>query len=203
MSANDSTPAPPTSSFSGFTLFVATLALLIAIGAALAVAFRIEDTSNGLTASGTTMMSRSGSGSGATPGSMMGANGSPTGSSTTGGSSEVEEVDLIVKSDEEHAKRGPEGTWHDAFLPAGFTVQPGATVKVTVLNYDEGEHSFTSTQLGTNVTIAAGSPKSPAVTTFTFTAPTKAGSYTWHCALPCDPWAMSHMGYMRGAVTVA
>jgi heme/copper-type cytochrome/quinol oxidase subunit 2 len=76
-------------------------------------------------------------------------------------------------------------------------------VKVTVRNYDEGEHSFTSMQLGLNVTFPAGSAKQPSTTTFTFHAPTKKGSYLWWCALPCDPWAMSHVGYMRGYVAVA
>jgi hypothetical protein len=37
---------------------------------------------------------------------------------------------------------------------------------------------------------------------FTFKAPSQAGSYQWFCALPCDPWAMSHDGYMRGHITV-
>lgn len=193
MSADASTPSRPTSSYSGFALFVATLALLLAIGAILAVAFRIEGTGTHFSGSGTAM------GNGSTPGSMMGGG---TGA-VASGESQVEEVNLIVKSDEEQARRGPEGTWHDAFLPADFSVQPGATVKVTVLNYDEGEHTFTSTGLGTNATIAAGSATRPVATTFTFHAPTKAGSYMWFCALPCDPWAMSQMGYMRGLVTVA
>jgi hypothetical protein len=39
--------------------------------------------------------------------------------------------------------------------------------------------------------------------TFTFTAPKKAGRYQWWCAVPCDPWAMAHDGYMRGYVTVS
>ncbi|MGH2936900.1 MAG: hypothetical protein ACRDPE_02130 [Solirubrobacterales bacterium] len=74
---------------------------------------------------------------------------------------------------------------------------------MTVLNYDEGEHGFTSPQLGLNATFPAGSAKKPSRTTFTFRAPTSKGSYLWWCALPCDPWAMSHVGYMRGYVSVA
>ena len=187
MSVTPSTQPRQNPSYSGFALLVATMALLLSLGAVLAVAFRLDSSSNNFSSS-------------SMPGSMMGTTGS-SGSGSGGG--HTEEVNLIVKSDDEHAKRGPEGTWHDAFLPADFSVQPGATVKVTVLNYDEGPHSFTSSQLGTNVTIAAGSPDKPTVTTFTFRAPTKAGSYLWYCALPCDPWAMSHNGYMRGDVTVA
>ncbi|MBN9621711.1 MAG: hypothetical protein J0H06_01980, partial [Actinobacteria bacterium] len=140
---------------------------------------------------------------GGTHRSMMGGTeGNPPGGAVIGPGG-VEEVNLIVKSDEEHAKRGPEGTWHDAFLPADFSVDPGASVKVTILNYDEGEHSFTSPMLGLNVTVAAGTPAEPATTTFTFKAPARTGTYMWFCAKPCDPWAMSHFGYMRGFVRVA
>jgi plastocyanin len=161
----------------GFTLFVATLALIISIGAMLAVAFKLNDNGSSTVNSASMPMMSS-------------------------ARAAVENVKIVVKSDEEHAKKGPEGTWHDAFLPADFSVKPGSVVHVTVYNYDEGEHSFTSSSLGTNVTIAAGSESEPAVTTFTFRAPEKAGRYQWLCMLPCDPWAMSHDGYMRGYVSV-
>jgi plastocyanin len=118
----------------------------------------------------------------------------------------TEAVKLTIKSDDEHGKRGPDGKWHDAYLPANFTVHAGDKVTVTVDNYDEGSHTFTSSTLTTagvmNVMIPAGSEKSPHTTTFTFTAPATAGKYLWWCAMPCDPWAMSHIGYMRGYVTV-
>jgi plastocyanin len=126
------------------------------------------------------------------------ASASGTGTQTQG----AENVKLVIKSDEEKGKKGPEGTWHDAYLPADFSVKAGATVHVTVYNYDEGPHSFTAAQLGTNATIAAGTEDKPSKTTFTFTAPQKAGSYEWFCAMPCDPWAMSHEGFMKGRVTV-
>ena len=74
---------------------------------------------------------------------------------------------------------------------------------MTVRNYDEAAHTFTSTELGTNQMIAAGSAGSPSTTTFTVTAPTKRGRYQWHCMMPCDPWAMAHDGFMTGFVTVA
>jgi plastocyanin len=110
---------------------------------------------------------------------------------------------LSVKSDTEHAKRGPDGQWHDAFLPAGFVVKPGQKVTVTVHNYDSGPHTFTSPALGVNAIISGnGSMSAPQTVTFTFTAPTRPGRYQWWCATPCDPWAMSHNGYMRGFVTV-
>jgi plastocyanin len=171
-----------TKSERGFTLFVATLALLISFGALMAVAFKLNS-----------------NGDAATPQHAM----APPMASAEAPASTPEQISLTIKSDEEHAKKGPDGKWHDAYLPADFTVKPGATVEVTVSNYDEATHTFTSTGLGTNQMIAAGSATKPATTTFTFTAPTKKGSYEWHCMMPCDPWAMPHAGYMEGSVTVA
>jgi len=112
-------------------------------------------------------------------------------------------INVGVKADDEHGRLGPDGKWHDAFLPADFKVHPGAKVTVTVKNYDGGAHTFTSPSLAVNATLPAGSLSHPHQTTFTFTAPKKAGRYAWWCAIPCDPWAMSHDGYMRGYVTVA
>jgi plastocyanin len=115
-----------------------------------------------------------------------------------------EAVKLAVKADVEHARRGPDGKWHDAFLPADFTVHAGAQVTVTVTNYDSGPHTFTSPSLGVNAIIPGGGTlTAPHQMTFTFTAPKKAGKYQWWCAVPCDPWSMAHNGYMRGFVTVA
>jgi plastocyanin len=112
-------------------------------------------------------------------------------------------VKLVIKSDEEHAKKGSDGEWHDAYLPANFSVDPGQKVNVTIYNYDDAAHSFTSTTLGVNEVIQGGSETKPHKATFSFTAPTKAGKYEWWCALPCDPWAMEQKGFMRGEVTVA
>lgn len=118
----------------------------------------------------------------------------------------TESVKLTIKSDDEHGRRGPDGQWHDAYLPANFTVHAGDKVTVTVYNYDTGSHTFTSPTLSAagliNEMIPAGSENAPHKTTFTFTAPSQAGNYLWWCAMPCDPWAMAHIGYMRGYVTV-
>jgi plastocyanin len=156
----------------GFTQLAALFALLLSMASLLVVAFKTDN-------SGTQMAT-----------------------AATAAPSAVHNVKIVIKSDDEHGKLGPEGTWHDAFLPADFSVKAGETVRVTVYNYDEGEHSFTSSGLGTNVMIAAGTESKPAVTTFTFHAPKKAGSYLWICAMPCDPWAMNHDGFMRGYVMV-
>jgi plastocyanin len=112
-------------------------------------------------------------------------------------------VKMMVKADDEHGRLGPDKQWHDAFLPADIAVHAGAKVTVTVVNYDGGPHTFTSPAMGLNQIIpGGGSMSAPKTVTFTFTAPTKLGKYQWWCAVPCDPWAMAHDGYMRGVVTV-
>jgi plastocyanin len=112
-------------------------------------------------------------------------------------------VSIAVKADGEHGRLGPDGKWHDAFLPADFSVRAGAKVTITMVNYDSGPHSFTSPSMNVNQIIpGGGSLGTPTKATFTFTAPTKAGSYEWWCSVPCDPWAMKHDGYMRGVVKV-
>ena len=67
-----------------------------------------------------------------------------------------EAIKLLVKADDEHGRRGPDGTWHDAFLPADFTVHAGDKVTVTVENYDGGPHTFTSPAMGVNAMIPGG-----------------------------------------------
>jgi len=164
-------------SYSGFAMLAATFALLLSMTALLAVALKLNHNGN-------------------TPAA------SAAQAPTTAAAPAVENVKLVVKSDEEHAKKGSDGAYHDAYLPADFSVKAGATVKVTVYNYDDMPHTFTDPGLGTNVEIAAGDESKPSKTTFTFHAPQKAGSYEWFCALPCDPWSMSHKGFMRGDVKV-
>ena len=161
-----------------FTMLAATFAVLLSMAALLAVVMKVDNSGSTQSASAAT-------------------------ASTDGAAASPESVKLTVKSDEEEGKKGTDGAWHDAFLPADFSVKAGATVKVTVYNYDDMPHTFTSTGLGTNVEIAPGSEDKPSKTTFTFKAPDKAGSYEWYCALPCDPYSMVHFGFMKGHVTVA
>jgi plastocyanin len=114
-----------------------------------------------------------------------------------------ESLTIGIKADSEHGKLGPGKQWHDAFLPADFTVHAGATVTITLNNYDSGPHTFTSPSLGVNQIVGGGGTLgAPKTVTFTFKAPSKPGNYQWWCAVPCDPWAMAHDGYMRGHVTV-
>jgi len=108
---------------------------------------------------------------------------------------------ILVKSDVQHGKKGPDGKWHDAFLPADFSLKAGAKTQVTILNYDGGAHSLVSPSLNLNVVIPGAKGSTPGRVTFSLVAP-KSGRYDWWCGTPCDPWAMSHDGYMRGYVTV-
>lgn len=109
-------------------------------------------------------------------------------------------ITILVKSDSQHAKKGPDGKWHDAFLPASFAVKAGQKTTVTILNYDTGAHSLVSPSLNLNVKIPAAKGSKLGRVSFSFTAP-KSGRYDWWCGSPCDPWAMSHDGYMRGFIT--
>lgn len=151
----------------------------------------------GVNASMNSAMSSSG-------GSNAGAAGAAAATTTPAKS---EAVTLKIKSDTEKGKLGSDGKYHDAYLPANFTIHAGDSVTVTVYNYDDSPHSFTSPTLdpgdGINQTIKGGSETKPSKTVFTFTAPSTTGKYMWWCAMPCDPWAMSHIGYMRGYVTVS
>jgi FtsP/CotA-like multicopper oxidase with cupredoxin domain len=140
----------------------------------------------------------------------------------------VKSVKLTIKAD---SKPGSDGKTHDAFFPTtNLSVKAGQRVRVTVYNYDDMPHSFTSPGLakgaaipaaeqqmqgtpqdfkvmpapgvGVDKLVPAGSDKQPSRTMVMFTAPAKAGWYVWYCKMPCDPWAMSHYGYMVGRVKV-
>lgn len=134
--------------------------------------------------------------------SVMAAALSLTGAAEAKSHATVQNVKLVIKSDSEHGKKGSDGKWHDAYLPADFAVTAGAKVDVTVLNYDDSSHSFSSSSLKVNALIKGGKSSKPSKTTFSFVAPKKSGKYQWWCAMPCDPWAMSHNGFMRGIVSV-
>ncbi|MDE3025661.1 MAG: cupredoxin domain-containing protein [Acidobacteriota bacterium] len=120
---------------------------------------------------------------------------------TAGSAPTQERVTVLVKSDSEHARKGPDGKWHDAFLPADFVLKAGRKTTVTFLNYDTGMHSLVAPGLNLNVLIPAAKGGKPGRASITLTVP-KAGSYDWWCGSPCDSWAMTHNGYMRGSIVV-
>ena len=121
------------------------------------------------------------------------------------------EVTLVVQGS---VALGPDNKLHDAISPCNFTVYSGQTVDLTAINYDSGEHSFTSPSLNVNFQIPPSTTNGVAmVSNFQFTAP-MAGIYRWYCADPCDTdaggWAMTtgsdgqpgQIGFMGGFVTV-
>ncbi len=112
----------------------------------------------------------------------------------------VQHVSLVVDPPPLYGVK-VDGAVHDAFVPGTFTMKAGTTVVVSVTNYDSMPHTWTAPALGVNAQVTPGSQTSPSHVTFTI-HPTKAGTFAWHCATPCDPWSMSHVGYMEGFVTV-
>ena len=127
------------------------------------------------------------------------------------GTGKYADITLVVQGD---STLGPDGQLHDAFAPCNFTVYAGQIVNLTVINYDNGQHSFTSTALNVNFQISPSQITGvPAVSQFQFTE-TQAGVYRWWCADPCDTdsggWAMTtgsdgqpdQIGFMGGFVTV-
>ncbi len=144
-------------------------------------------------ASNSGMSSMNQSGASSATGSAPAAGAAPAGA--------VQDVSLVVDPPPLGGRKGPDGHVYDAFVPATFSMKVGVTAKVTVLNYDTLPHTWTSPGLGVNTMVPAGSSTSPSRTTFTI-HPTKAGTFSWYCATPCDSFAMKTNGFMRGTVTV-
>jgi plastocyanin len=102
-------------------------------------------------------------------------------------------VDLKVIAE---GKKGPEGTLHDEFTVTEFNVKVGQPVTLHIDNTDDTAHSITSAEAGVNIVVQPGTHN------YTLTV-SKAGKFQWNCALPCDPWAMVHPGYMAGYITAS
>lgn len=121
------------------------------------------------------------------------------------------DITLLVQSD---LTLGPDNKTHDTFVPCNFTFYADQVVNLTVVNYDSGEHSFTSPTLNVDFQIPGSQINGvPAVSHFQFTE-TQPGVYRWWCTVPCDTdsggWAMTtgsdgqpdQIGFMGGFVTV-
>ena len=145
----------------------------------------------------------------AVSGAIMGYDLKP--STTVSSAPKTADITLVVQSD---VKLGPDGLLHDAFTPCNFTVYANQEVDLTVVSYDSGEHTFTSTSLGVNFIVAPSNETGvPMVSIFQFKEDT-VGVYRWWCTYPCDTdaggWAMmtgcdgqpGQIGYMGGFVTV-
>ncbi len=132
-------------------------------------------------------------------------------STTVSGTAKYADVTLMVQSD---LTLGPDNQTHDTFVPCNFTVYAGQVVNLTVVNYDDAPHSFTSPTLNVAFQIPASQTDGvPSVSRFQF-AETQSGVYRWWCNIPCDTdsggWAMTtggdgqpgQIGFMGGFVTV-
>jgi hypothetical protein len=91
-------------------------------------------------------------------------------------------------------KPGPGGERHDAFSKTNFNVKVGQTLRMTIDNRDTAIHSITSAEAGVNIVIT------PGVHTYTLVVH-QAGHFKWVCAYECDPFSMTHIGYMQGYIT--
>jgi plastocyanin len=109
-------------------------------------------------------------------------------------------VTWSMYADSNQKVKGPDGKWHDGLIPGNPTVLAGK-VTVTALNYDTSVHTITAPALGLAEKLPPAHGNTPGKLTFTFTA-TNPGQYQWFCIEPCDPWAMTHNGYMRGSINV-
>jgi plastocyanin len=91
-------------------------------------------------------------------------------------------------------KPGVDGKLHDAFSVTNFTVRAGQPVKLVINNTDTVDHSITAMGAGVNIVAR------PGLHTYTLIVH-KQGKFQWMCMYPCDPYSMSHDGYMRGYIT--
>ena len=134
-----------------------------------------------------------------------------TSSTPVSGKGQYADTALVVK---DNLVLGPDNQTHDAFVPCNFTVYAGQIVNLTVFNYDDAPHSFTSPTMNLDFQIPGSQTTGVAsVSKFQFTK-TEAGIYRWWCTVLCDTdaggWAMTNgsdglpgqIGYMGGFVTV-
>jgi hypothetical protein len=91
-------------------------------------------------------------------------------------------------------KKGPDGKLHDDFTVTEFHVTVGQPATLRIDNTDTVPHSITSPEAGVNIIV------SPGTHDYTLLV-NQAGKFEWHCVYPCDPWSMTHVGYMRGFIT--
>jgi len=91
-------------------------------------------------------------------------------------------------------KPGPDGKLHDAFSVTNFQVRAGQPVKLVINNTDSGPHSITAPAAGVNILVRPGTHMYTLIVR-------KSGRFEWYCTQPCDPYSMSHVGYMRGYIT--
>lgn len=91
-------------------------------------------------------------------------------------------------------KPASDGKLHDAFSVTDFVVHAGQPVKLVINNTDDVPHSITSPGAGVNILARPGQH------TYTLLV-SKSGRFRWYCMEPCDPYSMTHPGYMQGSIT--
>jgi hypothetical protein len=119
------------------------------------------------------------------------ANPAPSTPPTSGPSASAKVIDLTVIAS---GKKGPDGKLHDDFTVTDFHVTVGQPLTLRIDNTDTVPHSITSPEAGVNIIV------SPGTHDYTLLVH-RAGTFEWHCVFPCDPWSMTHIGYMRGVIT--
>lgn len=93
-------------------------------------------------------------------------------------------------------KPGADGKLHDAFSVTNFYVHAGQAIKLVINNTDDAVHSIVAPGAGVSIMVKPG--------THTYTLLVrKAGRFEWFCGMPCDPYSMTHDGYMRGFITAS
>lgn len=148
---------------------------------------------------------------------MSGMSGSSMGMTTSGTTSNGPRAAVVLDYKivgAEDGMVGPDGNKHDTFMATNLTtIQVGKPVTISIQNMDEMPHSMTAPDLGLNIVIPAAKDGKPGTVDYTFT-PTKAGTFRWYCAIPCDGdtqgWAMTpgakgfgQEGFMAGTINVA
>jgi excisionase family DNA binding protein len=113
----------------------------------------------------------------------------------------AQRVVMLIDPPPLYGIRNPNGKVVDAFIPSDFTVEGGTTIMLTIFNYDDTPHTFTSPSLGVDALIPPARAEGPSSVTVSFT-PGRPGSYAWRCRVPCDSWSMARRGYMSGTVQV-
>ncbi len=89
-----------------------------------------------------------------------------------------------------------DGKLHDAFSTTNFYVHTGQPIQLVIDNTDSAAHSIVAPGAGVSIMVKPG--------THTYTLLVrKAGRFQWFCGMPCDPYSMTHDGYMRGFITAS
>lgn len=93
-------------------------------------------------------------------------------------------------------KPGPDGQLHDAYSQTTFYVHAGHPVKLVIDNTDNVPHGIVTPMANVNIVVRPG--------THTYTLLIdKPGTFKWNCSFPCDPYSMTHMGYMMGTIVAS